>query len=239
MNKVYEDLNPEEKKAYWALMSIYELTAHWVRDERADNEAFNDAFKNVQDALKIELFSETSRLDILDFSYIQKYGNTFKEAVERDGHNYIQWKDKEFELFERIDDQCELLSKQKMARNQQDIVDGNYPEDDNLVPITDFGLYKCSIPLLTNDKRQVCTCFLDVGVMSSYQKPTGEQFLEVCPIDKIQQSAEEHFKKTGKDVSKEAFNSFQECRHNPDLISIEKITPEEWREIVNSQEQGV
>ena len=233
MNKLYKDLNSEEKKAYWALMSIYELTAHWVVDEEENNEAFNDAFKNIQDAIKIELFSETSRLDILDFSYIHKYGNTFKEAVERDGHNYIQWKDKEFETLQRIDDQCELLSKQKMARNQQDIVDRNYPEDDNLVPITDFGLYKCSIPLPeTNDK-------LDVGVMSSYQKPTGEQFLEVSPIDSIQQSAKEHFKKTGKDVSQEAFNSFQECRHNPDLISIEKITPEEWREIVNSQEKGV
>ena len=102
MNKVYEDLNPDEKKAYWALMSIYELTSHWVRDEEEDNEAFNDAFKNVQDALKIELFSEISNLSMLDSSYIRKYGNTFKEAVVRDGHTYIQFKEEYLRPYKNI-----------------------------------------------------------------------------------------------------------------------------------------
>ena len=134
-----------------------------------------------------------------------------------------------FDELNRIDAQCEMLSKQKMARHHQDILDGNYPKDDNLVPISDFGIYKCSIPILGSSTPTVgFGRRLVVGHMISHKTPTGEEFLEITPMDKIKQVAYELFEKIGnKIVLEEIFNSYQECRKNPDLISFEKMTPEE------------
>ncbi len=136
---------------------------------------------------------------------------------------------KEFDELNSVDAQCEMLSKQKMVRHHQDIIDGNYPEDDNLVPISEFGIYKCSIPILgSSTPSEGFGRRLVVGHMISHKTPTGEEFLEITPIDKIKQVAYEIYGRTGEEiVLKEIFNSYQECRQNPDLISFEKMTPEE------------
>ena len=110
-NKHFYDLNAKEREVYWALISLYELTADLVeyeyeRDEEEKIEAFNDAFKNIQDALRIELFTETSKLDILNATYIRKYGNIFREVVDRENGSYvIKPKDTElmFEVIEKLE----------------------------------------------------------------------------------------------------------------------------------------
>ena len=112
-NKHYFDLNAKEQEVYWALMSIYELTADLVEneygiDEEEKIEAFNDAFKNIQDALRIELFTETSKLDILNASYIRKYGNFFREVEDTESGYVIKSKSTEF--MHEVFDRCEALS---------------------------------------------------------------------------------------------------------------------------------
>ena len=91
MNKHYLDLNYKEIKQYWALMSIYETATkgYLESDEKQD---FFDALRTLQDLLEIELFTETSKLDILDWGYITKYGHPFYEVIKKDGGNYIQEK---------------------------------------------------------------------------------------------------------------------------------------------------
>ena len=73
--------------------------------------------------------------------------------------------------------------------------------------------------------------------MISHKTPTGEEFLEITPIDKIKQVAYEIYGRTGEEiVLKEIFNSYQECRQNPDLISFEKMTPEEIQKDIKKEE---
>ena len=128
---------------------------------------------------------------------------------------------RELRRMQDIDAQCEMLANQKMSNHYQDLIDGK--KEQELVPITDFGFYKSFIPLpKQNDK-------LLVGLLNTVH-PEGKNFLEVTPMDMVESAAIAYKKDTGIDVLEEAFNSYQDCRSNPNLISFEKMTTEECRE---------
>ena len=92
MNRHYPELNAEEQKQYWALLSIYETATKGCL-ERDETEDFYDALRTLQNLLNIELFTETSKLDILDVNYICKFGHPFYEVFRKEGEigTYVQY----------------------------------------------------------------------------------------------------------------------------------------------------
>ena len=127
MNKHYLDLNYREVEQYWALMSIYE-TATKGYLESDEKEDFFDAFRTLQDLLKIELFTETSKLDILDWGYIRKYGHPFYEVFQKDGSNYIQEKT---EVVDAVKEKVKVF--ESFAQTYVDIAElkNKYKTEDN------------------------------------------------------------------------------------------------------------
>ena len=131
----------------------------------------------------------------------------------------------------RTDEQCEMLSKQKLARHYENISEGNCEvlEKDELVRLGDYGLYECFIPLYW--ENGIPKQYLSVGYMWSYATPTPEEFLEITPIDLIEDSANEYAEKTGDDIRDAAFNAFQDCVSNPKMITFRKLKPEQIKHL--------
>jgi hypothetical protein len=74
--------------------------------------------------------------------------------------------------------------------------------------------------------------------MTSFKTPTGEEWLEITPVEEVHLKADEYSKEHGIDVSVEAFNSYQRARHNPDLITFRRLSAEERREIVRKNKEA-
>ena len=135
---------------------------------------------------------------------------------------------------DRTDEQCEMLSKQKLARHYEDLIEGK--ADQKLVRLTDFGLYQCFIPL---PEKETQTTHLSVGYMYSHSTPTPEEFLEITPIDLVEDSADEYKEKTGIDIREAAFNSFQDCLRNPHKITFSKLSKEEIKSLTSGRRDEV
>ena len=134
----------------------------------------------------------------------------------------------------RTDEQCEMLSQQKLARHYEDLIEGK--ADQKLVRLTDFGLYQCFIPL---PEKETQTTHLSVGYMYSHSTPTPEEFLEITPIDLVEDSADDYKEKTGIDIREAAFNSFQDCLRNPHKITFSKLSKEEIKSLTSGRRDEV
>ena len=58
-----------------------------------------------------------------------------------------------------------------------------------------------------------------------------QEFLEITPIDLIEDSANEYAEKTGDDIRDAAFNAFQDCVSNPKMITFRKLKPEQIKHL--------
>ena len=134
-------------------------------------------------------------------------------------------KSKELRI-KHTDKQCEMLSQQKLARHYEELVEG---KAEQLVPLTEYGLYECFIPLSWENGIQ--KEFLSVGYMWSHSTPTPEEFLEITPIDLIEDSANEYTEKTGNDIREKAFNAFQDCISSPHTITFRRLSKEQIKNI--------
>lgn len=94
--------------------------------------------------------------------------------------------------------------------------------DEDLIPLMDLGFYKASIPLIETGGM------LFIGVLTSGKTPNGQDFLDLTPIQDFEDAADEHFQKTGMNVRTDVFNSYQECLKNPLLVSLQKLSRDEW-----------
>lgn len=94
--------------------------------------------------------------------------------------------------------------------------------DEELIPLMDLGFYRASIPLIETGGM------LFIGVLISGKTPNGKDFLDLTPIQDFEDAAEKHFLKTGVDISTDVFNSYQECLKNPLLVSLQKLSRDEW-----------
>ena len=121
-----------------------------------------------------------------------------------------------------IDRQAEMLSNIKMAKHYDDVIEGKAKS--NLVKISDIGIYECRLPL--PEQKDYLKNY-----MSSVKTPTGQEWLDITPIDAVKAEADAYKIKHGIDVSVEAFNSYQRVRSNPDLLTFRRLTKEEYRKI--------
>jgi len=125
---------------------------------------------------------------------------------------------------ERIDKQQELLAASKFQRHLDDVIDGK--EKPSYAPISSFNFYRSFIPLPDQNDD------LEVGMIHSFNQPTGEDFIDLTPIDEIKNSADLYKGMRGVDVADEAFHSYQNCRSNPSLVHFETISFKQMQEIV-------
>ena len=81
---------------------------------------------------------------------------------------------------------------------------------------------------------------LSVGYVWFHSIPTPNEFLEITPIDHfIEDSANEYADKTGDEIRDVAFNSFQDCINNPQIITFRKLKPEQIKQLYeNEQVEG-
>ena len=128
-----------------------------------------------------------------------------------------------------IDRQAEMLSRQKLEKYYDDVLEGKTKL--GVARLGDFGIYECSLPL--PDQKDFLKTF-----MTSFKTPTGEEWLEITPVEEVHLKADEYSKEHGIDVSVEAFNSYQRARHNPDLITFRRLSAEERREIVRKNKEA-
>jgi len=128
-----------------------------------------------------------------------------------------------------IDLQAQMLTDIKMARHYDEISQGKARH--NPVKISEFGLYECHLPL--PDQKDYLKNY-----MISHKTPTGQEWLDLTPIDAVRAEADDYKKRHGIDVSDEAFNSYQRARHNPDLITFRRLSAEERREIVRKNKEA-
>ncbi len=119
-----------------------------------------------------------------------------------------------------IDRQAEMLSNIKMAKHYDDVIEGKAKS--NLVKISDIGIYECCLPL--PEQKDYLKNY-----MSSVKTPTGQEWLDITPIDAVKAEADAYKIKHGIDVSVEAFNSYQRVRSNPDLLTFRRLSKEEYR----------
>ena len=119
-------------------------------------------------------------------------------------------------------DEVEQLLYQKKVRENAALSKG----DDDLVPLSQVGIYKASIPLIQTGGM------LFIGVLTSVCSPNGQDFLDLTPVQDFKDAAERHSLETGVDVTTDAWNSYQECLKNPLLVSLEKLSPEEFHDLV-------
>ena len=126
-----------------------------------------------------------------------------------------------------IDLQAQMLTDIKMARHYDEISQGKARH--NPVKISEFGLYECHLPL--PDQKD----FLK-NYMISHKTPTGQDWLDLTPIDAVRAEADDYKKRHGIDVSVEAFNSYQRARHNHDLITFRRLRVEEKQEFFKKKE---
>ena len=71
---------------------------------------------------------------------------------------------------------------------------------------------------------------LFIGVLTG-KTPNGQDFLDLTPMQDFEDAADKHFQKTGVNVRTDVFNSYQECLKNPLLVSLEKLSSDEFREL--------
>lgn len=95
-------------------------------------------------------------------------------------------------------------------------------EEVGLFPI---GLYEASIPLIETGGM------LFIGVLMSGNTPNGQDFLDLTPVQDFEDAADRHLLKTGVNVRTDAFNSYQECLKNPLLVSLKKVSRDEFRDL--------
>ena len=127
-----------------------------------------------------------------------------------------------------IDRQAEMLSNIKLAEHYEDVLEGKKPN--KVVPVSEFGLYECHFPL--PDQKDYLKNY-----MISHQTPTGQEWLDLTPIDAIRAEADDYKKKHGIDVSVEAFNSYQRVRNNPDLITFRRLSDEERKDLFRKNKE--
>ena len=119
-----------------------------------------------------------------------------------------------------IDRQAEMLSRQKLEKYYDEVLEGKTKL--GVARLGDFGIYECSLPL--PDQKDFLKTF-----MTSFKTPTGEEWLEITPVEEVHLKADEYSKEHGIDVSVEAFNSYQRVRSNPDLLTFRRLSKEEYR----------
>tara|TARA_B100001564_G_C20633775_1_gene668635 strand:+ start:405 stop:815 length:411 start_codon:yes stop_codon:yes gene_type:complete len=128
-----------------------------------------------------------------------------------------------------IDRQAEMLSDIKLAKHYDDVLEGKAKS--NVAKIGDFGLYECHFPL--PDQKDYLKNY-----MFSLKTPTGQEWLDITPIDAVKQEADNYKTRHGIDVSVEAFNSYQRVRNNPDLITFKRLSAEEKKDLFRKNKEG-
>ena len=126
-----------------------------------------------------------------------------------------------------IDRQAEMLSRHKLEKSYDEVLEGKTKL--GVARLGDFGIYECSLPL--PDQKDFLKTF-----MTSFKTPTGEEWLEITPVEEVHLKEDEYSKEHGIDVSVEAFNSYQRARHNPDLITFRRVSDEEKQEFFKKKE---
>ena len=124
-----------------------------------------------------------------------------------------------------IEEQAEMLAEVKMQKHREER--SKSKSEDHLRPLSDIGVYEVLLPL-PEQKDYLKTH------MFSFKTPTGQDWLDITPIDAIKSVANDFKNKHGIDVSDEEFNSYQKVRTNPDLLTSRRLSKEEAKDLFKS-----
>ena len=127
-----------------------------------------------------------------------------------------------------IDLQAQMLTDIKMAKHYDDVLEGNV--ENKVARIGDFGIYECHLPL--PDQKDYLKNY-----MISHRTPTGQEWLDITPIDAVRAEADDYKQRNGIDVSVEAFNSYQRVRTNPDLLTFKRLSDEERKDLLSKNKE--
>ena len=122
--------------------------------------------------------------------------------------------------FGAIQDIEPILFMQKQKKNREK----RGSEGETLVPITSIEIYKVDFKL--DD------AYINAGYMFSVLEPTGEDFLDLTPINSIRENAEELVKTGVLDNINKMWDAYTLCSKNPQLIKYTKLSREEGRELL-------
>ena len=127
-----------------------------------------------------------------------------------------------------IDLQAQMLTDIKMAKHYDDVLEGKV--ENKVTRIGDFGIYECHLPL--PDQKDYLKNY-----MISHRTPTGQEWLDITPIDAVRAEADDYKQRNGIDVSVEAFNSYQRVRTNPDLLTFKRLSDEERKDLLSKNKE--
>jgi hypothetical protein len=117
-----------------------------------------------------------------------------------------------------------ILYMQKREKNREKM--GR--KGDNLVPLTDISIYKVDFKLDNT--------YITAGYMMSALEPTGEDFLDLTPINSLREKAEELVKAGVIDNIDKMWEAYTLCSKNPELIKYTKLSREEGRDLLGIED---
>ena len=122
--------------------------------------------------------------------------------------------------FSDLPDLEPILYMQKMLKNKEKM--GS--KGDKLITLADIGIYKVDFKLDDG--------FITAGYMMSAPKPTGEDFLDLTPMNSLKEQAEELVKAGKLDNIDKMWLAYTLCSKNTELIKYTKLSQEEVRKLM-------
>jgi hypothetical protein len=122
--------------------------------------------------------------------------------------------------FSDLPDLEPILYMQKMLKNKEKM--GS--KGDKLITIEDIGIYKVDFKLDDG--------FITAGYMMSVPEPTGEDFLDLTPMNSLKEQAEELVKAGKLDNIDKMWLAYTLCSKNTELIKYTKLSQEEVRKLM-------